>query len=120
MTDTREFFNLDDTAQGIKRSLAEGLDTRIFVGDQSMLSIVSFAPGAEGSLHSHPEEQWGLLLEGDGIRTQDGKEFAVKSGDFWLTPGGIEHTFKAGLQGARVLDFFAPARESYKKSGSGF
>lgn len=120
MSEAQEFFNLDDLSQGIQRTLAAGLSTRIFVGDQSMLSVVSFEAHAEGSLHDHPEEQWGVLLEGSGVRTQDGTEFAVKAGDFWRTPGNVPHSFKAGENGARVLDIFAPAREAYKKAGDGF
>ena len=33
-----------------------------------MLSLVTIEPNAQGSLHSHPEEQWGVLLEGEGVR----------------------------------------------------
>ena len=94
--------------------------TRIFAGEQAMLSVVSFAPHAEGTLHSHPEEQWGVMLEGDGLRTQGGEEIPVKAGDFWRTPGNVEHTLKAGPNGAKVLDVFSPPREEYRKPGSGF
>ena len=45
-----------------------------------MLSIVTLAPYAEGSLHSHPEEQWGVMLDGDGVRLQGGQEVAVRAG----------------------------------------
>ena len=115
-----DFYNLNDTGAGIQRALADGLDARIFVGDQSMLSVVTIAPNAAGSLHSHPEEQWGVLLEGGGTRAQEGAEFTVKAGDFWRTPGGVEHTFRAGPEGAKILDVFAPPREEYRKAGSGF
>lgn len=120
MSETENFFSLDDLAQGIQRELGPGLTTRIFVGDQAMLSVVRFEPHAEGQVHSHPEEQWGVLLEGSGVRLQGGEEIAVKAGDFWLTPGNVPHGFKAGGDGARVLDIFSPPREAYKKAGSGF
>ena len=115
-----EFYNLDDLSQGVERELAPGLNTRIFVGDNSMLSFVSFEPNSKGELHSHPEEQWGVLLEGDGIREQNGVEFTVKAGDFWRTPGGVPHGFAAGPGGAKVLDIFSPPREAYRKKGVGF
>ncbi|MGB1027020.1 MAG: cupin domain-containing protein, partial [Rhodospirillaceae bacterium] len=67
-----------------------------------------------------PEEQWGVLLEGSGIRIQDGQEVPVGSGDFWCTPGDVAHGFRAGPDGAKVLDIFAPPREDYRKAGSGF
>ena len=114
------FFNLADLSEGIARTLADGIETRVFPGEQAMFSIVSFQPNSEGSIHSHPEEQWGGLLEGRGTRIQDGVDVPVGPGDFWRTPGGVEHGFKAGPEGAKVLDVFAPPREAYRKVGSGF
>ena len=114
------FFNLNDMDQGIQRQLAEGISTRIFPGDKAMLSEVTLAPDSVGALHSHPEEQWGVMLEGQAVRIQDGEEFPVQAGDFWRTPGGVEHGIRAGSEGARVLDIFSPPREIYKTSGSGF
>jgi len=120
MKTNAEFYNLNDLSQGITRELSQGLTTRIFTGDQAMLSIVTVAPNATGSIHSHPEEQWGVLLDGEGIRMQGGREFAVQTGDFWRTPGNVCHGFKAGAKGARILDIFSPPKEAYKKTGKGF
>lgn len=114
------FFSYSDLSRGEPRTLAPGIDTRIFAGEQAMLSVVTFEPESEGSVHAHPEEQWGILLEGSGTRIQDGVRVPVSAGDFWLTPGGIEHGFVAGPRGAKVLDIFAPPREAYRKAGSGF
>ncbi|MEO1641534.1 MAG: cupin domain-containing protein [Pseudomonadota bacterium] len=114
------FFNFADLSQGIQRTLAEGIETRVFPGEQAMFSVVSFAPNSEGTVHAHPEEQWGVLLEGSGTRIQDGIDVPVGRGDFWCTPGGIAHGFRAGPDGARVLDVFAPPRDAYRKTGAGF
>jgi quercetin dioxygenase-like cupin family protein len=113
-------FNLNDQTQGILRQLGEGLSTRIFVGDQAMLSVVRLEPNSQGAMHSHPEEQWGVLLEGECTRIQGGEEVSMKAGDFWRTPGGVEHTVFTGEEGATVLDIFSPPRDEYKKPGSGF
>lgn len=117
---TENFFNLNDPAQGIARVLAEGITTRVFPGDRAMLSIVRLEPNAEGKMHHHPEEQWGVLLEGSAERIQGGVKTTVKSGDFWRTPGDVPHTVKAGPEGAVILDIFSPPREEYRKAGSGF
>ena len=114
------FFNLDKLDQGIFRQLAEGMTTRVFPGDQAMLSVVSLGPNSEGSLHHHPEEQWGVMLAGSAVRIQGGEEIEVTRGDFWRTPGNVPHTMRAGPDGATVLDVFAPPREAYKQAGSGF
>jgi len=114
------FFNLNDLGQGIHRVLCEGMETRIFAGDQAMLSVVRAEPNAVGSIHSHPEEQWGVLLESSGVRIQDGVEHPVTAGDFWRTPGGVEHGLTSGPDGAVVIDIFAPPRDDYRSAGAGF
>jgi quercetin dioxygenase-like cupin family protein len=116
----KEFHNVDHPEDGLFRELAPGLTTRIFVGEHAMLSVVSLAPNAEGRLHHHPEEQWGVLLEGSAIRVQGGEEIPVRKGDFWRTPANVPHTMRAGAEGARVLDIFSPPRPEYTKPGSGF
>ena len=114
------FFNVNDLQKGIQRKLGEGLKTSIFCGEQAMISVVEIEPNAEGKIHSHPQEQWGLMLEGSGIRIQGGEKISIKKGDFWLTPKNIEHGIIAGKSGAKVIDIFSPPREEYKKEGSGF
>ena len=114
------FFNLYNQAQGLKRELTPGINTRIFVGDNVMLSVVRIEPNSEGTLHSHPEEQWGVVLEGECIRLQDGKEVPANAGDFWLTRGGVEHSVRTGDQACVVLDIFSPPREEYKNAGAGY
>jgi quercetin dioxygenase-like cupin family protein len=113
-------FNLKDDPRGIPRTLAEGMETKIFPGEQAMLSVVRIAPHARGTVHSHPEEQWGVLLEGKCTRIQGGEEVEVSAGEFWHTPGGVAHGVYAGAEGAVVLDIFSPPRAEYKKAGKGY
>ena len=51
MSQADEFHNLDAPVGGIRRELAPGLDAHIFVGEGAMLSVVTIAPNAVGSLH---------------------------------------------------------------------
>jgi len=113
-------FNIDSKEGGLQRELAPGINATIFTGEQAMISIVRIDPNVKGTLHHHPEEQWGYCISGSGTRFQDGETFDVKPGDFWLTPGNIKHTVEAGPQGLVVYDVFAPPREAYTKPGSGF
>lgn len=106
--------------QGIRRRLGEGIETRIFSGENVMLSVVRFEPNAVGKPHSHPEEQWGLLLEGSCVRTQGGEEIELGEGDFWHSPSGLRHGMRAGAEGALILDIFSPPRPEYLKEGEGF
>ncbi|MCE2517983.1 MAG: cupin domain-containing protein [Alphaproteobacteria bacterium] len=118
---TREnFYSLDRLDEGISRALTDGIDASIFPADQSMASVVRIGPGAVGTVHSHPQEQWSILIEGSATRLQGGEEIPVKKGDFWVAPGGVEHGIIGGPEGALIIDIFAPARPEYKKPGSGF
>lgn len=120
MSQRDNFFSLGDLAQGIARELAPGVTTRIFPGDHAMLSVVRIEPGHKGTVHDHPEEQWGVCLDGSATRYQGDEAIEVRKGDFWRTPGGVPHTMQAGPDGCTVLDIFAPPREAYKKPGKGF
>ncbi len=113
-------FNINDDTQGIPRVLGPGLSTRIFVGDNVMLSVVRIEPHSEGTVHNHAEEQWGVLLEGECVRIQGDEEFHMKAADFWHTPGGVKHGIRTGDVGATVLDVFSPPRKEYRKPGEGF
>ena len=114
------FFNIKNSSQGIKRELAKGVNARIFPGVEAMISIVNLQPNAAGKIHNHPQEQWGIIISGSGVRIQNNDKIPVVEGDFWRTPGGIDHGFIAGKDGAIIVDVFAPPREEYKKEGKGF
>ncbi len=113
-------FNIHDDSKGIGRQLADGLTANIFVGKNSMLSVVKIEPNSQGNIHNHPEEQWGILLEGECIRIQGDEEYSAKAGDFWHTPSNVLHGIRTGDVGAVVLDIFSPPRPEYRQAGEGF
>ena len=93
----------------------------MFPGEHLMLSVVEIAPGSVSPVHAHPNEQWGVCLEGEWVRIQDGVEHHVRAGDFWQTPPNVPHGGRAlPDKRAVVLDIFSPPREEYKKAGSGY
>lgn len=113
-------FSLHGDARGIARKLGEGIDANIFPGENVMLSVVRVEPNSSGTIHSHPEEQWGVLLEGQCTRIQNGVEVEATAGEFWCTPGGVSHGVRTGAAGAVILDIFSPPRAEYKQAGTGF
>jgi quercetin dioxygenase-like cupin family protein len=106
--------------EGMARKLGDGVSTNIFAGQNSMLSIAEIAPHTTSTIHSHPEEQWGYLLEGECIRVQNGEEVAMKQGDFWRTPPDVPHGVRTGDKRAIIMDIFSPPRSAYKEPGEGF
>ena len=117
---SENFFNIDNPEGGIARTLAPGITTTVFPGDQAMISVVRLEADTSGVLHHHPEEQWGYCVSGSGTRYQGDEVVAVSTGDFWRTPGDLPHTIKAGAEGMVVIDVFAPPRQEYTRPGDGF
>lgn len=113
-------FNRNSDKNAILRKLGDGIKTKIFVGKDSMLSFVRLEPNCIGTTHKHPEEQWGVLLEGTCTRIYRGKEIKMEEGDFWYTAPDELHGIRAGNKGALILDIFSPPRPDYQKGGSGF
>lgn len=105
---------------GIPRELAPGIRARVFPGTHVTLSVVAIEPWSESPVHAHPNEQWGVCLEGEWIRIQDGVEHPVKAGDFWETPPNVPHGGRAAGSRCLVLDIFAPPRDDYRRPGSGY
>jgi quercetin dioxygenase-like cupin family protein len=85
-----------------------------------MLSVVTIEPHSSSPVHSHPNEQWGVCLEGEWIRIQDAQEHRVKAGDFWQTPPNVPHGGRTLAERCVVLDIFAPPREEYRQAGQGY
>jgi quercetin dioxygenase-like cupin family protein len=110
------FKSLDE---GLSRQLQNGINTHIFFSKNVMLSVAEIAPNVISTVHSHPEEQWGYLLQGDCIRIQGGEEVAMKVGDFWCTPPNTPHGVRTGPTGAIVMDIFSPPRGAYTIPGEG-
>ncbi len=106
--------------EGLARKLQEGVTTNIFFGKNVMLSLAEIAPHTTSTIHSHPEEQWGFLLEGECVRIQDGEEVPMRAGDFWHTPPHSRHGVRTGETEAIILDIFSPPRRAYTKPGAGF
>jgi quercetin dioxygenase-like cupin family protein len=56
-----------------------------------------FPAGTEGKLHSHPNEQLQVVLQGKAIAVIEGEEFTMEPGKGILFPATLTH-------GARILE----------------
>ena len=90
-----------------------GVNIHTFAGENVMMSVVEFDPGAVVEWHSHPNEQMGLLLEGEAEFFIDDEHHVVRPGGMWRIPGGVRHKVVAGDKPVRALDIFYPIREDY-------
>ena len=107
-----QFVRFDDVR---RFTLVEGVGGRPLFGDEAMLNVIEFEPGATVPLHSHPHEQLGLVLCGMQALVIDGVAHELGPMEGYVLPGGVEHSAYCGPEGALVLDVFAPVREDYRE-----
>jgi quercetin dioxygenase-like cupin family protein len=94
--------------------LAPGVTMRPLFGEQAMLNLLEFAPGARVPVHDHPHEQLGYVIEGELALEIDGVEHELRPGDAYRIAGGTPHAaWSTGP--CVVLDVFQPVREDYRE-----
>jgi len=89
-----------------------GLRRRTFDSEGATVNEYRFEPGARFPLHTHPEEQVTLVLDGEVELTAAGETSRLAAGGFAVTAGGVEHGIRAGERGARILAVIVPRRAS--------
>ena len=106
------YFHIPSERELIERF--PGVNLRTFWGDNVMLSIVDLNKGSVVPNHTHPNEQAGIVLEGEMELGINGQKRILKKGDIYVIPGGAEHYAKPHGESCQALDIFAPVREEYK------
>ena len=89
---------------------APGVTLRPLLGQRVMLSHVSLEPHSEAELHTHGEEQMGIVLEGSCEFELDGEVRMVGPGDTYHAPPGVPHGCRTSDERCVILDIFAPPR----------
>jgi quercetin dioxygenase-like cupin family protein len=91
----------------------EGVTAKVVGEGQKMTCLMTiWEPGATFSMHTHPHEQIGICLQGEGIFTIDGDEYVVKKGDVYNIPSNVPHNERNdGEDSVVFVECFAPVRE---------
>jgi len=103
-----------DTAGMAGKELAPGVNMHSMWGDMIMMNLVEITPGAVVPAHSHPNEQVGIVMDGECEFAIGGETRTLRSDDAYVIPGGVEHGVVGSDALALVLDIFSPPRENYK------
>ena len=73
-------------------------------GDRMIVALMRYPAGKPSDAHSHPNEQWIFILEGELEMEFDGKWHKGKVGDVFYVPAGKIH--KAANNGKQDVVFF--------------
>ena len=105
--------NLVDLADIVPIQVWDGVVARRVQGDRLTLAVVELAPDSIVSEHRHPNEQCGLVIEGEVTFRIGDEERVLGPGGTWRILGDTPHSVVTGPGGAVVIDVFAPAREDW-------
>lgn len=93
--------------------LVEGSNSHLVRGSNVMLSFLTMRAGSVFELHSHPEEQVMVVLEGFCDEIIEDKVYRVGPGDVLRLPPNVRHGAFIREVDCRVIDVFSPARADY-------
>ena len=89
---------------------ADRVGAQILTGEHMHLIRAVYEPGATYEMHSHPHEQFSLLLSGRMLLTVGGEIREIGPGDGWYAPGGVPHGGEVlGDEPAVFIDVYSPA-----------
>ena len=97
-----------------ERRLIPGIVLRLVWGERIMLSYATIQPNCNLPTHSHPNEQVGIVIDGEMKLTIGNETRLCKKGDAFTIPGNVEHSVTNGDKLTIVVDTFSPPREDYK------
>jgi len=86
------------------------VEAQILTGEHMHLIRAVYEPGATYEMHSHPHEQFSLLLSGRMRLTVGEETREIGPGDGWYAPGGVPHGGEIlGDEPAVFIDVYSPA-----------
>lgn len=91
--------------------------TLLFVTTKNMLvSFLTMKAGSVFNLHTHPQEQFMIVIEGFCDEVIGDKIYRVEAGEVIHLPAGIPHGAFLRDIDCKAIDIFVPSREDYVQS----
>ncbi len=96
-----------------EKEIAPGFRARMVHAEHMTVAHWNITQGSSLPEHSHPHEQYSILLEGQFELTVGDETEVLSPGLVAVIPGGITHGGTA-LTDCRIVDIFHPVREDYR------
>lgn len=91
-----------------------GITGPVYHSDQLTFGHFTIEKGAGLPEHSHHNEQWTNVIEGQLEFEIDGEKTILHSGNTAFIPSGVPHSATA-ITECKLIDCFLPCREDFKK-----
>jgi quercetin dioxygenase-like cupin family protein len=103
-----------DPAGRQTKEIFPGATIRTFWGEEMLLGVADLAPNSVVPPHRHPQEQGGIVLEGEIEFCIGGETKLLRRGEIYVIPADVEHSARTGQDPVQVLDIFSPVRADWK------
>jgi quercetin dioxygenase-like cupin family protein len=84
-----------------------GIWSKVETGSNLAMAFMEIGPNKEGSAHSHPFDQCGVVVEGEIEMSIGGEEILLRPMETYFIPAGIKHHWKTAILSAKILDVVA-------------
>jgi quercetin dioxygenase-like cupin family protein len=84
-----------------------GIWSKVETGSSLTMAFMEIGPNKEGSAHSHPFDQCGIVVEGEIEMSIGGEEILLRPMETYFIPAGIKHNWKTAILSAKILDVVA-------------
>jgi quercetin dioxygenase-like cupin family protein len=89
---------------------AEGLTFRPVLGNGALVNFVEYEPNTVVPRHSHVEEQFTFVIDGEFEFECDGETRTLRRGSVVHIPGGVPHAARTYDTTCFQIDVFSPPR----------
>jgi quercetin dioxygenase-like cupin family protein len=97
-------------------SIADGIERQMIVGDRLMMCRLTFKPGIDTPVHSHPHEQMTIVERGRVRFVIDGQPRVATAGDVLHFPPNVSHGATILDEEVVLIDVFTPIREEFLRA----
>ncbi|HBX53641.1 MAG: hypothetical protein A2275_10700 [Bacteroidetes bacterium RIFOXYA12_FULL_35_11] len=96
-----------------KIDMGEGVVRQDFANGNNLNVLHwNMANGSEVKMHTHPQEQFGLVLKGGFEMIIGNEKKTLKAGDAYIVPANVPHSFVA-VGETEAIDVFTPRKEDF-------
>jgi len=81
-----------------------GIWSKVESGANLTMAFMEIAPNKEGTVHSHPFDQCGVVVEGEIEISIGNEKKLLKPMETYFIPAGTKHNWKTVASSAKILD----------------
>jgi quercetin dioxygenase-like cupin family protein len=107
-----------EIAEIAPQQIWEGVVARSVHGERVTLAVIELDPDCLLPVHSHTNEQVGILVSGS-LELRVGDETrTLRPGTMWRIAADVPHEARTGPEGAVVVEVWSPPRSDWRELAS--